>query len=58
MLCYLPKKLNYGKNELISAASGFEEEVESDLDDGLEESDEDPKEEFMHATEELFAEVQ
>lgn len=57
VICYLSKKMSYSKTELISANSGFEEEAESDLDDGLEESDEDPRDEFMDETEQLVEEI-
>ena len=48
--------MSYSKNELIIASSGYEDdEIESDLDEDLEESDEDPKDEFIRETEGLFA---
>ena len=56
VMSYLPRDMTYGRTELIVASSGYDqEEVESDLDEDLEESDEDPKDEFMEETEGLFA---
>lgn len=54
----MPRDISYNKSELISADTGFEEEEgESDLDYDVEESDEDPKEQFMREAEGLFSDA-
>ena len=55
VLTYLPRDMSYNKSELITSQSGYDEdEAESDLDDNIEESDEDPKDEFLNEAESLF----
>lgn len=53
-IAYVPRELQLNATEMMGAGDPYENDVESDFDLDLEESDEDPEEEFMNEVEEMF----
>lgn len=50
----MPRELQLNQTEMMGGSDQQENDVESDFDLDLEESDEDPEEEFMNEVEEMF----